>query len=900
MPSGRSGTRPAGGATRVYGWSFDSQGTGDDRQASEDHFLAAAIQWFGVEIAESANPADKGQALAERLCAERCLLILDGCEPLQYPPGPLAGELRAPGLKTMLTQFAAAGQPGLCILTSRERLQDLSEWVRGDTHPGPGSAPGPRETSATPTAPRLLHARGAKCAGETAIGPADPELLAASREVQRSCPDAEPTVVLPCPRQGRRHPLPHEVGLIAGADRDARGHAARVIAPTADLVRPRGRPSVPAGSGRPRCDCSGYFDRPAARAELAWRRCAPPRPSPGLTEALAGPRRRRLDPGPQEPRRLRPGPGRPGETRSRSARSRSGRSGPPDPTPPDPTDPNATRPAPRGGALDAHPLVREHLAAALAARSPDAWREGHRRLYERLKGSVPHRPDGLDGLQPLYQAVAHGCQAGPAGGVYEVYEDRILRGTGQEGPTAPRNSARSVPTWGPSPVSSRALVPPGLRLKRSRPSLAAERSRLQPARLGPADRGPRADAGWAGDAVKQEDWKNAAIRDSNLSELELTLGEVAGAVRDAEQSGTTPTAAAMRFRRMSHAHDPRRRPAPGGPPGRGGGALPRGRADAGRAPARIPAAVFRAGLPVLRPALGRRRACRGWRRLTRKAQSREAENLCVAAPSARSEACHAVAERAAQTFEWPCPTTRSSTSPSTTSPWAAPRSTPILLSGRPPAGRQKDQRDSRPARRRHHEFLVRGLLTRAWLRHTQGDGAGAAADLAEVERIATRGGMRLHLADCLSLPRPTLPRPRRARAGPPPDRGLRLRPPTAGAGRRGDRRPELVIPEGISRGRADEGDRTFIGLRYPACRASSSRPTRQTARRNDHRCPRSRNLAAKMPDVPLSRERPLDRHVLVERVPLDASEAQLAGCAFLRGRGEQGLLLSGLLLLAGT
>ena len=36
--------------------------------------------------------------------------------------------------------------------------------------------------------------------------------------------------------------------------------------------------------------------------------------------------------------------------------------------------------------------------------------------------------------------------------------------------------------------------------------------------------------------VKQENWKNAAISASNLSELELTLGEVAGAVGDAEQS----------------------------------------------------------------------------------------------------------------------------------------------------------------------------------------------------------------------------------------------------------------------------------------------------------------------------------------------------------------------------
>ena len=36
--------------------------------------------------------------------------------------------------------------------------------------------------------------------------------------------------------------------------------------------------------------------------------------------------------------------------------------------------------------------------------------------------------------------------------------------------------------------------------------------------------------------LKREDWQNAAIRANNLSELELTLGEVAGAVGDAEQS----------------------------------------------------------------------------------------------------------------------------------------------------------------------------------------------------------------------------------------------------------------------------------------------------------------------------------------------------------------------------
>jgi hypothetical protein len=73
-----------------------------------------------------------------------------------------------------------------------------------------------------------------------------------------------------------------------------------------------------------------------------------------------------------------------------------------------------------------------------------------------------------------------------------------------------------------------------------------------------------------------------------------------------------------------------------------------------------------------------------------------------------------------------------------------------LLAGRPPGTQAQDQ-----ARRAldglrgagHQEFTCRGLLTRAWLRQAQGDTAGARADLAEAEQIASRGGMTLHLAD---------------------------------------------------------------------------------------------------------------------------------------------------------
>jgi hypothetical protein len=72
------------------------------------------------------------------------------------------------------------------------------------------------------------------------------------------------------------------------------------------------------------------------------------------------------------------------------------------------------------------------------------------------------------------------------------------------------------------------------------------------------------------------------------------------------------------------------------------------------------------------------------------------------------------------------------------------------LAGRSPGREAADQAgralDGLRAAGTQH-MLPLGLLTRAWLRHAQGDPKGAAADLAEAERIATRGAMQLHLAD---------------------------------------------------------------------------------------------------------------------------------------------------------
>src|SRR6185436_18659305 len=80
--------------------------------------------------------------------------------------------------------------------------------------------------------------------------------------------------------------------------------------------------------------------------------------------------------------------------------------------------------------VDCHPLIREYFGAQLKANSPEAWRAGHKRLYEYLCENTPDKPQPtLEDLQPLYQAVAHGCQAEVAEEARaKVYRDRIQRG----------------------------------------------------------------------------------------------------------------------------------------------------------------------------------------------------------------------------------------------------------------------------------------------------------------------------------------------------------------------------------------------------------------------------------------------------------------------------------------
>ena len=205
------------------------------------------------------------------------------------------------------------------------------------------------------------------------------------------------------------------------------------------------------------------------------------------------------------------------------------------------------------GVIDAHPLIREYFAKQLREQNPTGWRAAHKRLYEYLKDSTEYQPDTLEDLQPLYQAVAHGCQAGlHQKACDDVYYTRILRGTEADG----FYSTRKLGAFGTDLAAVSCFfehpwnrLAPGI----SEPAqgwllnqvacwlhaLGRLTEALEPMRAGlPIE-------------LKRGDWENAAIRASNLSVLELTLGRVADAVRDAENSVEYADRSGDAFQRMS-------------------------------------------------------------------------------------------------------------------------------------------------------------------------------------------------------------------------------------------------------------------------------------------------------------------------------------------------------------
>ena len=91
---------------RYFDWSFYSQGVREQGAASADNFIAEALRHFGDADPQAGSPHDRGERLARLVTAKPTVLILDGLEPLQYPPGPTQGEFKDPALWALLRGLA--------------------------------------------------------------------------------------------------------------------------------------------------------------------------------------------------------------------------------------------------------------------------------------------------------------------------------------------------------------------------------------------------------------------------------------------------------------------------------------------------------------------------------------------------------------------------------------------------------------------------------------------------------------------------------------------------------------------------------------------------------------------------------------------------------------------------
>ncbi|MFI5364484.1 MAG: hypothetical protein ACHQ4J_02560 [Candidatus Binatia bacterium] len=476
------------GATRVFGWSFYSQGAREEGMASADSFIDAALRFFGDADATAGSPWDKGERLARLVGAQRALLVLDGLEPLQSAHAFDRGTLRDPALHTLLRGLARRAG-GLCVITTREPLPDLHGMAGVGTYD---------LERISPEAGRALL-RTARVVGT------DSELEDLSKRFGLHALTVSLLGVYLYEKDslhgtGPAQALEQQPGT-APIDRVLGGFEA-LLADSAELEVLR---------------LLGLFDRPADSGCLGALRAKPA--ITGLTERVMKPNDVAWNGALARLEKLR---------LVHVQRKR--------------TD-AATF------AIDAHPLLREHFAAQLGGSQPDAWRAAHQRLYEHLCDTSEYQPDGLDGLQPLFQAVAHGCQAGLYQKVCdEVFFARIRRGNenyavtklGAFGTEAGAVACFFERLWGRVSLQLTegdqawlfAVAAFDLR------ALGRLSEALEPMRVGLPI------------AVERKDWKNAATNAGNLSELELTLGDVAAAVRNAGRSVTIADRSGDEFERI--------------------------------------------------------------------------------------------------------------------------------------------------------------------------------------------------------------------------------------------------------------------------------------------------------------------------------------------------------------
>lgn len=192
--------------------------------------------------------------------------------------------------------------------------------------------------------------------------------------------------------------------------------------------------------------------------------------------------------------------------------------------------------------IDCHPLIREHFAS-------EATNEGHSTLYAHYTKQAKKYPDTLKEMEPLFQAVYHGCRSGRhAECLDEVYRERIARDdefylVRKLGASATDLSllANFFDTPWRHPVACLPAPAQAWTFSRAGFALRAVGRLLDAVELLRAS----ADA-----SIQLEHWEKVANAYSNLSQLQLTLGNLEEAISVARDSVTYADLSGNAFERI--------------------------------------------------------------------------------------------------------------------------------------------------------------------------------------------------------------------------------------------------------------------------------------------------------------------------------------------------------------
>ncbi len=515
------------GAELVFARSFYSQGT-SDRAASADKVIDEALRFFGEEDPEQLSPQDRGRVLAKRVGAGRNILVLDGMEPLQYPPGEMQGEIKDPALETLLKSLRFFNR-GLCIVTTREEIRPLQgsanheEIVlkRLDTEAARqllaklGVHGDPAEIEKA-IEENQGHALAITLLGTYLSGRYDGDIA----HIQR--------ISYPPGYEDKNLPAQPSTELLKGREREAK-HARKMIASYEKWFQEEPDPVNSAALVVLRF--MGLFNRPPEPGCIQALRKSP---IEGLSEALFT--------------------GEDSKEIWRKAVSRLVQA----------------RLLERSGSgwnnIDCHPLIREYFADQLEKPLPFwkkiiMWirrkplpnrvaREAHRRIYEFLKSAAPDLPDNLHDMMPLCHAVAHGGK----GGLWqeshdEVYLRRIRRG--REDFCIKKLGAYGAGLAVLSCFFKRCWDQPIPHLYRRDQAILLGSAGYHLRALGHLRECAAPMQTSLELIIEDSEWEQAAVNASNLSELSLTLGDVMYALRFGEQSVELADRSCKPFQRLA-------------------------------------------------------------------------------------------------------------------------------------------------------------------------------------------------------------------------------------------------------------------------------------------------------------------------------------------------------------